>query len=66
MNINYKFNIGDKVHIAMAFACPANGKVPVCDEVDLITKREFRNGRPNYRLKGLTGWFPETTLVSAN
>ncbi len=59
--MNFKFNIGEEVEIRMTFAQPTLG-IGLDSIKATISKREINKGSIRYKLKGLTGWFQETTL----
>lgn len=61
METIYKYEIGEKVLLKMAFSRPSFGIDNLNGEVVKITDRKNNKG-PCYKLKGYTGWFQETTL----
>lgn len=58
-----EFKVGEEVLIIAMGTFLSNGSIPVETSKAKITKvEELPNGTKQYKLKGYTGWWPETIL----
>lgn len=57
----FKFNIGDTVGLKLSFAQTTSGDTAALHGF-VVTQRRTIRGEPNYKLKGYTGYYPETIL----
>jgi hypothetical protein len=61
----FKFKIGDTVGLKMSFAQTTSGDTSALHGF-VVTQRKNVRGEPNYKLKGYTGYYPETILFKEN
>lgn len=62
MMSEFKYKVGEMVEIKMAFASPGVDLSNAHGIPAKVSKQISRNGSPQYKLVGLSGYFPETCL----
>lgn len=63
--MNFKFKIGDKVHVKfteMFSACFGTGIASPGINRTITDRRVHPDGKNQYKLRGFTGWWDEVTL----